>query len=77
MGGSYRRPPEGIDCARHEEQKRKWLVPLTEGKMESGFSMTEPDSAGSDPHSIKTTARREPSATVDRRPVCAAYECRL
>jgi acyl-CoA dehydrogenase len=42
-----------------EEQKRKWLVPLTEGKMESGFSMTEPDSAGSDPRAIKTTARRE------------------
>jgi acyl-CoA dehydrogenase len=42
-----------------EEQKRKWLVPLTEGTMESGFSMTEPDSAGSDPRSIKTTARRE------------------
>ncbi|MFQ5416897.1 MAG: acyl-CoA dehydrogenase family protein [Myxococcota bacterium] len=42
-----------------EEQKQKWLVPLTEGKMESGFSMTEPDSAGSDPRSIKTTARRE------------------
>src|SRR5262245_29608040 len=42
-----------------EEQKKKWLVPLTEGKMESGFSMTEPDSAGSDPRSIKTTARKE------------------
>jgi acyl-CoA dehydrogenase len=42
-----------------EEQKRKWLVPLTEGKMESGFSMTEPDSAGSDPRSIRTTARRD------------------
>jgi acyl-CoA dehydrogenase len=42
-----------------EEQRRKWLVPLTEGKMESGFSMTEPDSAGSDPRAIKTTARRE------------------
>jgi len=42
-----------------EEQKKKWLVPLTEGKMESGFSMTEPDSAGSDPRAIKTTARRE------------------
>lgn len=42
-----------------EEQKRKWLVPLTEGKMESGFSMTEPDSAGSDPRSIKTTAIRD------------------
>ena len=42
-----------------EEQKKKWLVPLIEGKMESGFSMTEPDNAGSDPRSIKTTARRE------------------
>jgi acyl-CoA dehydrogenase len=42
-----------------EEQRKKWLVPLTEGKMESGFSMTEPDNAGSDPRSIKTTARRE------------------
>ncbi|MBW2281026.1 MAG: acyl-CoA dehydrogenase family protein [Deltaproteobacteria bacterium] len=42
-----------------EEQKQKWLVPLTEGKMQSGFSMTEPDNAGSDPRSIKTTASRE------------------
>jgi acyl-CoA dehydrogenase len=42
-----------------EEQKQKWLIPLTEGKMESGFSMTEPDSAGSDPRSIKTTATRD------------------
>ena len=42
-----------------EEQRKKWLVPLTEGKMQSAFSMTEPDSAGSDPRSIKTTARRE------------------
>jgi acyl-CoA dehydrogenase len=42
-----------------EEQRKKWLVPLTEGKMQSAFSMTEPDNAGSDPRSIKTTARRE------------------
>jgi acyl-CoA dehydrogenase len=42
-----------------EEQRKKWLVPLTEGKMQSAFSMTEPDTAGSDPRSIKTTARRE------------------
>jgi acyl-CoA dehydrogenase len=42
-----------------DEQKEKWLVPLTEGKLESGFSMTEPDSPGSDPRSIKTTARLE------------------
>jgi acyl-CoA dehydrogenase len=42
-----------------EEQKKKWLVPLTEGRMESGFSMTEPDQPGSDPRSIQTTARRD------------------
>jgi len=42
-----------------EEQKKKWLLPLISGEMESGFSMTEPDNAGSDPRSIKTTARRD------------------
>ena len=31
-----------------EEQKRRWLLPLVEGTMESGFSMTEPENAGSD-----------------------------
>jgi acyl-CoA dehydrogenase len=42
-----------------DEQKQKWLIPLIEGKMESGFSMTEPDQPGSDPRSIKTSARRD------------------
>jgi acyl-CoA dehydrogenase len=42
-----------------EEQKKKWLIPLIEGKMESGFSMTEPDQPGSDPRSLKTTAKRD------------------
>ena len=42
-----------------EEQKRKWLLPLIDGTYESGFSMTEPDQAGSDPRSLKTTARRD------------------
>ena len=42
-----------------EEQKRKWLVPLIEGSMESGFSMTEPENAGSDPRSLATTATKE------------------
>ncbi len=41
-----------------EEQKRKWLLPLIEGTMESGFSMTEPANAGSDPRSLTTTAVR-------------------
>ena len=40
-----------------EEQKKKWLIPLIDGELESGFSMTEPDQAGSDPRSLKTTAR--------------------
>ena len=42
-----------------EEQKRKWLLPLIAGEMESGFSMTEPDHAGSDPRSIATEAVRD------------------
>jgi acyl-CoA dehydrogenase len=42
-----------------EEQKRTWLIPLIEGTLESGFSMTEPDQPGSDPRSLKTTARRD------------------
>ncbi len=42
-----------------EEQKQKWLLPLIDGKMESGFSMTEPENAGSDPRSLKTSAVRD------------------
>jgi len=42
-----------------EEQKKKWLLPLIEGKYESGFSMTEPDAPGSDPRAIRTSARRD------------------
>jgi len=42
-----------------EEQKQQWLLPLIAGELESGFSMTEPDAAGSDPRSLRTTARRD------------------
>ena len=42
-----------------DEQKKQWLIPLIEGKLESGFSMTEPDQPGSDPRSLKTTAKRD------------------
>jgi len=42
-----------------EDQKQRWLLPLIEGTMESGFSMTEPDQPGSDPRSLRTTARRD------------------
>ena len=39
-----------------EDQKQQWLLPLIEGRMESGFSMTEPENAGSDPRSLTTSA---------------------
>jgi acyl-CoA dehydrogenase len=42
-----------------EEQKRRWLLPLVEGTMQSGFSMTEPENPGSDPRSLMTTAERD------------------
>ncbi len=42
-----------------DDQKQKWLLPLINGEMESGFSMTEPDHAGSDPRSIATEAVRD------------------
>jgi acyl-CoA dehydrogenase len=39
-----------------EDQKQKWLLPLINGEMESGFSMTEPENPGSDPRSLTTSA---------------------
>ena len=42
-----------------EEQKRQWLMPLIDGTMESGFSMTEPHNPGSDPRSLDTAAVRD------------------
>jgi len=39
-----------------EEQKNRWLYPLLDGKMRSAFSMTEPETAGSDPTLLATTA---------------------
>jgi acyl-CoA dehydrogenase len=39
-----------------DEQKARWLEPLLDGQTRSCFSMTEPDTAGSDPTGLKTRA---------------------
>lgn len=47
---------ELIAIGGNPEQKKQWLTPLLEGRMKSGYSMTEPDVAGSDPTLIRTAA---------------------
>jgi acyl-CoA dehydrogenase len=41
------------------EQRERYLEPLLAGDLKSAFSMTEPDSAGSDPTLLKTRATRD------------------
>jgi acyl-CoA dehydrogenase len=41
------------------EQKKRWLEPCLEGEMRTCFSMTEPETAGSDPTQLKTRAVRD------------------
>jgi acyl-CoA dehydrogenase len=42
-----------------DQQKERWLRPLVAGEIRSFFSMTEPEVSGSDPTTLRTTARRE------------------
>ena len=42
-----------------EEQKERYLRPLVDGEVYSCFSMTEPDTAGSDPTLLRTRAVRD------------------
>src|SRR5918912_3311159 len=51
---------EIIALAGTPEQKERWLYPLLNGELKSAFSMTEPETAGSDPTQLRTRAIRQP-----------------
>src|ERR1700760_2642628 len=55
---------EIIALAGTEEQKERYLHPLLAGDLKSAFSMTEPDTAGSDPTLPSTRATRDGDAWV-------------
>lgn len=48
----------------NDEQLREWLVPLLEGKIRSGFAMTEPQVASSDATNIECSIRRDGDSYV-------------
>lgn len=50
---------EILALAGTEEQKRRYLEPLLAGELRSAFSMTEPETAGSDPTLLATRAVRD------------------
>jgi acyl-CoA dehydrogenase len=49
----------GIEETGDEEMRAKWLRPLLDGDLRSAFSMTEPNTAGSDPTLLSTSAVRD------------------
>ena len=49
----------GMEMTGREDIRERWMQPLLDGKIRSGFSMTEPHTAGSDPRLLQTLAVRD------------------
>jgi acyl-CoA dehydrogenase len=49
----------GMEMTGREDIRERWLAPLLSGSIRSGFSMTEPNTAGSDPRLLKTRAIKD------------------
>ncbi|MGH3733760.1 MAG: acyl-CoA dehydrogenase family protein [Acidimicrobiales bacterium] len=49
----------GMEMTGRQDIRERWLAPLLSGSIRSGFSMTEPGTAGSDPRLLRTRAVRD------------------
>ena len=55
---------EILALAGTDAQKERWLYPLLAGELRSAFSMTEPETPGSDPTQLRTRAVRDDDGYV-------------